>query len=318
LLASSDIGVTLFTYNRPLHTAEVLRGLARTGVDHLYIFQDGLRPGHSDADHRAVTELVEKIDFCKVTFHKSDANRGLATALTGGIAQVLSQRPAIIVLEDDCRPSPAFFDYMRFCLDHFRANPRVFSISGYGLPSLPKNYPYDVCFSPLSSSWGWATWADRWQKFDPAAAGWQDLERDSRLRARFNRPGSLFYPMLQQQMRGQVNSWAIRWYYTHFKHDAVCVWPIRSFIQNIGMDGTGVHCIRSDDFDTEVAETFSPEQFRAPPSLDLEPSIGRAFRRHYDTYSPWRLWKLLKHRENWPELAKRFTRYVPFRRSSHA
>ena len=31
---------------------------------------------------------------------------------------------------------------------------------------VPKDYSYDTYFCTRSSSWGWATWADRWNSVD--------------------------------------------------------------------------------------------------------------------------------------------------------
>ena len=54
--------------------------------------------------------------------------------------------------------------------------------------------------------------------FDPAAEGWERLIDDSILRRRFDMDGVYHYSqMLQRQMSGEIDSWAIRWYWTVFK-----------------------------------------------------------------------------------------------------
>src|SRR5439155_3028629 len=60
---ASGKAVVLFTYNRPRHTAEVLRALARNQPERLIVFQDGLRPGHDPAAHAEVARLLETVDF---------------------------------------------------------------------------------------------------------------------------------------------------------------------------------------------------------------------------------------------------------------
>ena len=47
--------------------------------------------------------------------------------------------------------------------------------------------------------------------------------------------------MLSMQMDGSIDSWAIRWCYAQSKLDMLTVYPIRSQIQNIGLDGSGTH-----------------------------------------------------------------------------
>jgi hypothetical protein len=40
----------------------------------------------------------------------------------------------------------------------------------------------------------------------------------------------------------KINSWAIRWYASIFLNNGLCLHPTRSLVNNIGFDGTGVHC----------------------------------------------------------------------------
>jgi hypothetical protein len=277
--------VALFTYNRPAHTAKVLQALARNRPARLFVFQDGLRAGDDPAPHAAVSRLVDGIDFVRAEVLRQPANVGLADSIIGGVTQLFDAHETLVVLEDDCVPSAQLLPFMQFALARFADEPRVFSVSGYALPTFPRRHPYDVCFSPLSSSWGWATWRDRWRKFDRAATGWQEMLADREARRRFAVPGTEFPEMLRQQMTGQLSSWAIRWYYTLFKHDALCVWPLRAFVRNIGMDGSGVHCVRTRRLDVELCERFDAARVRVPPRLELEPVIARAFRRAWPAYS---------------------------------
>jgi hypothetical protein len=296
--------VLLLAYNRPRHTAEVLAGLARNRVERLIVIQDGLRGGHDPAPHAEVTRLLEQIDFTRPEIVRRPTNFGLARSIIDGVTRVLAQHETVIVLEDDCVPSSRLLQYMSFALVRFADEPRVFSVSGYALPAFPRDYPYDVCFAPLSSSWGWATWRDRWQKFDPSATGWQATLASSVERRRFAAPGSLFPMMLRQQMAGRVDSWAIRWYYTLFKHGGVCVWPLRSYVRNIGMDGSGEHQVRATHLDVELCESFEPAQLRIPPTLMFEPSIARVFRSAFAVFRLDAVLRVLSRPQSWPRVAR--------------
>ncbi|MBS1962185.1 MAG: glycosyltransferase [Bdellovibrionales bacterium] len=297
--------VALFTYNRPEHTRRTLAGLAETGIQKVYIFQDGLRTGHSPEPHREVAELIRGIRFCEVIYRPRTENFGLAKSIMEGVTNLLREYPEILVLEDDCVPAKPLLTYMATALDRFKDDRRVYSISGYGHPSFPADYPYDVCYSPLPSSWGWATWRDRWEKFDAEGKGWEEILSSPKSRAKFNAPGSLFADLLRQQMSGKVDSWAIRWYLTHFKAGAVCVWPIKSYVQNIGMDGTGVHCPETSAFDVEVGESFEAASFRVPPDFGFDPVIRKAFLAQYGWPTPMRIWEKVKRPKNWAGLFKR-------------
>jgi hypothetical protein len=53
--------------------------------------------------------------------------------------------------------------------------------------------------------------------------------------------GSDMAGMLDRQMRGDINSWAIRWCYHQFKHRWYTVFPATSKIVNIGFNGDATH-----------------------------------------------------------------------------
>jgi len=296
--------VALFTYNRPRHTRQVLEALARTPPARLVVFQDGLREGDDPRAHNEVAQLLGAITFSPCELIRRPRNLGLADSIIAGVTEVLAAHETVLVLEDDCVPSSQLLAFITFALARFRDEPRVFSVSGYALPAFPRAHPYDVCFSPLSASWGWATWRDRWAQFDAQATGWQETLRARAERRRFSAPGTLFPLMLRNQMDGLVNSWAIRWYHSLFRHRAVCVWPLRSFVRNIGMDGSGTHDVRTREFDVELCESFDPAQVRVPPTLAFDPAIQRAFRSSFAVYS-WRtLLRVLRHPGSWPRVLK--------------
>ena len=300
--------VALFTYNRPWHTRQVLDGLRRNQIEELHVFQDGLRQGDPAQPHRQVGGLIENINFCRTSIVRRPENLGLARSIISGVTGLLQSHQAIVVLEDDCVPSSVFLAYMREMLERLRENPRVFSISGYGLPEFPADYPYDVCFAPLSSSWGWATWADRWRKFDPEARGWEEVLRDRASRRAFEAPGSIFSRLLEMQMAGKIDSWGIRWYFSLFKNRGVCAWPKHSYIQNIGLDGSGVHRDRTDAFHVPLCDEFAGARLRLPPDLEFDPRIQAVFRRRWDAPPRWRTVSRILEPATWARLGSRVWR----------
>jgi len=47
----------------------------------------------------------------------------------------------------------------------------------------------------------------------------------------------------------KINTWAIYWYASIFTRQGLCVNPVKSYVQNIGLDGTGEHCSNSNNND---------------------------------------------------------------------
>ena len=50
-----------------------------------------------------------------------------------------------------------------------------------------------------------------------------------------------YYQMLNNQIKGKNNSWAIRWYASAFLKNMLTLYPSKTFVRNIGIDGSGTH-----------------------------------------------------------------------------
>jgi hypothetical protein len=130
---------------------------------------------------------------------------------------------------------------MNDCLNKYQYHEHIFSISGY-LPPIPiKDESNDIFLFPRCSSWGWATWSDRWEKTDWEVSDFMYFVKNKKERKNFAEGGEDLIYLLLKQQKGIINSWAIRWAYTHFKNHAYAIYPIYSKIKNIGIDGTGTN-----------------------------------------------------------------------------
>jgi hypothetical protein len=190
--------------------------------------------------------------FRKVTIIQRKKNFGLAKSIISGVSQIIEHHGKVIVLEDDLVSSPSFITYMNRMLENYVSCEQVFSISGYSLPHVlmpgVEKYPYDIYFCPRAGSWGWATWKDRWKKADWKVSDYKTFFCHPEMQKLFNISGSDKTKMLIRQMNGEIDSWAIRWDYSLFKNNAYCIYPVESYIDNIGHDGTGIHCGKSNKF----------------------------------------------------------------------
>lgn len=45
--------------------------------------------------------------------------------------------------------------------------------------------------------------------------------------------------MLYKQIKGKINSWSIRFSYNCYKNNMFCIYPVKSYVKNIGSDGSG-------------------------------------------------------------------------------
>lgn len=242
--------VIVFTYNRPDHLQKTLYALEQAkGADQseLYLFADGYR-GEKDrqqvlAVHAYLKEYEKRSRFAKVHAVYSEKNRGLAESVITGVGSVIEKYGRVIVVEDDLVVSEDFLDYMNAALDHYEDHSDAWAVSGWS-PDVPEigTLSTDTFLWYRSSSWGWATWLDRWKSIDWDMREYPKFRFSVRKRRKMNRGGADMSDMLDMQMQGKINSWAIRFAYAESMNDKLTVFPRTTRVENCGRDGSGTNC----------------------------------------------------------------------------
>jgi len=250
--------IILFVYNRPDHTANTLNALMENKLANestLYIYCDGPKEKASNIQLNniaLVREIVKSKKWCKEIFvYYSDINVGCRDSIINGITEVLAKHNSIIVLEDDILTSPSFLIYMNKALNYYKNRQSVFSISGHSHSpekfSIPDDYDYDVFVSPRIFNWGWGTWKNRWEQTDWSMNYFDTFKSKINEVAAFNRGGDDLMKMLNEEYLGKSSAWDIQFTFAHFRNHAVSIIPIIPYTYNIGLDGTGTHCIRNEE-----------------------------------------------------------------------
>lgn len=278
--------IVLFVYNRPTHTQKTLEALGANrlaSVSDLIVFSDGYK---NDDDDKINVELTRKIfenslPFKSVTINKAPKNRGLAKSIIEGVTEVLAKHPTVIVLEDDLITSPSFLEYMNHALSFYNQS-HVYSISGYTPPvDIPSNYGYSTYSTGRICSWGWATWRDKWQQVKWSVDDFESFFKDSKEVSRFNAMGDDLSPMLLKFKQEVISSWAIRFAYHTFKSGGIAIYPTKSLVANLGVDGSGTHMKATRKYHVVLATSIDNELFCSPFEANIQ--IIREFRRFYNT-----------------------------------
>lgn len=250
--------VVIFGYNRSDHLKKTIdalgknKGARETSV---YVFLDGYK---NEKDKIKVAEvhtlgraLCSDERFKKIEVSMAEENQGLAKSVIHGVGEIIEKYGSVIVLEDDIVTSQDFLEFMNDALQYYKDKKKIWSISGYtfDLPAL-RNCKEDIYLGYRASSWGWATWKDRWDTVDWEVKDYGKFRYNIVQRWKFNRGGTNMADMLDRQMAGDINSWAIRWCYAQFKQNTLTVFPCKSKVLNIGQDGSGTHCNAENQFDS--------------------------------------------------------------------
>ncbi|MEO6096905.1 MAG: class I SAM-dependent methyltransferase [Fibrobacteria bacterium] len=276
-----DIPVALVAYRRPEHTRQVIESLERQGVRNLYIFCDAAKGNGDEADVRATRKLVEGISWIKPELHFVENNRGLARSVMAAADHVLSRHETVVLLEDDCVPQRHFFGFMANALDKYRDDESVYGVSGYTVPLQPdllRRYPQDVYFCPRISSWGWATWKRAWKQLDRDLVSVCRKVLDARID--LDQGGDDIKFSIEGMLQGHVKDvWTLPWVLSVYLNRGCFVYPTVSHIDNIGMDGSGVHCGKTDRYVTALAEAPA---HRFPERVFYDPEVMARFCSFYD------------------------------------
>lgn len=235
--------VILFVYNRPFHTKNTVRALQKNTLasqSELFIYSDGAKNDNQRESVNAVREYLKEIEgFKKVTVIERYTNFGLANSIIDGVTKIVNEFGKVIVLEDDLVTSPYFLAYMNDGLKLYENDKNIASIHGYIYPI--DNLP-DTFFIRGADCWGWGTWKRAWNVFEPDGKILLEKLKSRGLQNEADFNGSYQYTkMLEDQIIGKNNSWAIRWYISAFLEDMLTLYPGKSFVENIGNDGSGTH-----------------------------------------------------------------------------
>jgi hypothetical protein len=278
--------VIIFVYNRPEHTKRTIEALSENYLakeTEVFIFSDADKNKNAYDKVEMVRNYIDslhQLDYFKsINIIKAKSNQGLANSVIKGVSDVIEKYGRAIVLEDDLLSSKDFLQYMNEALDYYKTNDKIWSISGYNLPiKIPNNYKSDIYLSYRGCSWGWATWADRWNRVDWEVLDYNQLKKNKSLRKQLNSGGRDMAEMLDLQMNGKIDSWAIRWCYTQSKLKMYTIYPVVSRIKNIGLDGTGTHSGVSTHYDTELNNEYKKCNFEDP---GLNDQILKDFQNYY-------------------------------------
>ena len=93
-----------------------------------------------------------------------------------------------------------------------------------------------------------------WDLFEPDGKKLLYELKARRLKKQFDNNGAYPYTkMLEKQVKGKNNSWAIRWHASAFLKGKLTLYPGNSLIKNIGLDDSGTHCSTSNEYDTQIS-----------------------------------------------------------------
>ncbi|MCI5148349.1 MAG: glycosyltransferase [Candidatus Electrothrix sp. MAN1_4] len=302
----APIGVS--TYARLPHLKKTISALQQNTLaqqSELFVFSDASRHGDEERviDVRNYLQSVE--GFKDVHIIKRENNDRIVNNRSG-INMLLNRFGKVIFLEEDIITAPGFLNFMNQALEKYAENDQIFSVVGYSPPiKIPKNYQHDIFILRRCSAWGFGIWKNRFDqiKYISPDEYEQFAVNKKRVREFVKGGGKDLMTMLRADSYGKIDAGDVKAMYAQFLSNQYTVYPTQSLVQNIGHDGTGIHCGKSDKFKVTLS---NKNNFLFLDKPILDPRIVKANRIFrdgtlYDQFLDriiYRLFRLIKRQFN--------------------
>jgi hypothetical protein len=237
--------IALFVYRRTHTLGQMLDALERCpefAESKVYVFSDGPKTAEVADDVANARRFLRQRLRPNMTLIESVINVGCDNSIIQGVNSLCAEHGRVIVIEDDLIVSPVILTWFNAALDRYAAEPRVMQVSGHMFDTPRLRGLSAGLFLPFTTSWGWATWQRAWDQFEPDVVDWERIVLSKDVRRRFDLGGRYpYFRMLHKQILGQLDLWDIRWYWSVFRRDGVCLFPPESLVVNIGADSYATH-----------------------------------------------------------------------------
>ena len=189
--------------------------------------------------------------------------------MISGLEWAFSVVEEAIILEDDCVPRPSFFSFCESLLARYRGDPRIAMIAGTNFVESYLQTDYSYFFSRMVHTWGWATWRDSWQRYDPNLRDWPEIKKAGLLREAFEHPMAAQYwtRIFDKVYTGEgPEAWDYQWFYTSLLHNALSIVPAVNLVTNIGFGDEATNTL-------DISEAQSIESKSLPFPLCHPPAM---------------------------------------------
>lgn len=241
-----NVPVLIILYNRVEETHNVFQVLRAVQPTQLYIAGDGGIAGdREDVKLTYRTRSVIQPEWpCQVHTFFQEQHLGWSEMVFAAMKWFFTMEEEGIVLFEDTVPHYDFFPFCENLLNQYRNNERIFSINGsYLRHRSRKKYKKRMqkgessyYFSAYSTTWGFATWKNRWNDFTLSMENYtpeqiskivEPYMTKSRQKAYWNNRFGLLKHM-------EAKYWSYQYLLHIWSHHGLCITPYLNLVTNIG------------------------------------------------------------------------------------
>ena len=239
--------ILIIGFNRPRNLKKLSKAIDMSDSRRIYISIDGPRD-ISDADkvnqvRDVVKNFVRENSKAQIRHRFSELNLGCKNGVSSAIDWAFKNEGSLIILEDDVVVSDEFFRYMDFFLKYFELDSRIWHINGFS-PLLPPYINKTSYLTSFAHVWGWATWKDRWDKYDRELAYFSPnlLSLTPTLQNKpLSREAMTFFERNLMACKKGFDTWDFQWQFTMWLNGGLAVSPGERLSGNAGFGPAASH-----------------------------------------------------------------------------
>ncbi len=159
----NNLPVLILAHSRADKFANCIKNIYEFGIRNIYVFIDGPRNQKDSSQQKMIMEEYYKYsNKCNLKINKLDKNLGNRDAVNYAVNWLFRNESYGVILEDDLYLSSNCFLAFSKLLKKYRLDTNIMSLSSHS-PFIDKEKA-GIFFSPVFTSWGWATWKNKWEE----------------------------------------------------------------------------------------------------------------------------------------------------------
>jgi len=231
-----SVPILVITYHRVETAHNLFQVLKKIQPERLYVAGDGGAPTDKN-DFRLCLKArcVFMPDWpCKLNTMFLDEHLGKAKMFVKAMNWFFEQEEEGIILFDDAFPHIDFFQFCQQMLDTYRDDLRIGHIGATNVLKKESKDANSYYFSAYPSTWGFATWKNRFSGFDLNMRDLDtiDLKEILSQYTLKRKVRSFWIRNFRILQNGQYNVWEYQYIYHIWKNGFLCIVPNVNLVQN--------------------------------------------------------------------------------------
>lgn len=239
-------GILIIGFNRPSLIKEALEDVTRLSIKNIFVAVDAPREDNQLDEILVgeVRDIVSRYESkLKIKKLYAEKNYGSGEWPINAIRWAFLYVDTLLILEDDVRIHHDFLDLNIRLLEMYKEDRRVMAICASNIVEKDNNIDDNYFFTKYFSGWGWATWKDRFEQYEPEIKGLGIKTVFKFLKINnFNFLMTLYYLLNLLLIKNKkLQAWDYQMNYLMFTKNLVAIKPRNNMSLNMGTGESATH-----------------------------------------------------------------------------